>query len=128
MNPNKMTQVSLNLPGVSSWLMLFLFIWLLSTIGLGWLVKSVAIIIGFLILAPVVGFLGLRWWLRRNIVESSCPVCSTESFGLKGTEFHCVRCGELLTTENDKFVRVTPPGTIDVQAVEVNAKVIEEAD
>ncbi|MBE9098701.1 hypothetical protein [Vacuolonema iberomarrocanum] len=128
MNPNRMTQVTFNLPGVGLWLTLFLCIWLLSTIGLGWLVKSVAILIAFLTLAPVIAFIGFRWWLRRNLVDSACPVCSSESVGLKGTEFRCASCGELLKVNQEEFVRVTPPGTIDVQAVEVNAKVIEDGD
>lgn len=128
MNPNRMTRVTFNLPGVGTWITLFLFIWLVSTIGLGWLIKSFAILILFLTLAPVVAFFGFRWWLRRNLVESSCPVCGAESPGLKGTQFRCMNCGEQLKVEQDKFVRVAPPDTIDVQAVEVNAKVIEDGD
>lgn len=128
MNPNKMTSVSFNLPGISSWLLLFLFIWLLSSIGLGWLVKSVFVLLLLLTLAPVIAFFGFRWWLRRNLVESTCPVCQAESIGIKNTQFRCASCGELLKVETDQFERVTPPGTIDVQAVEVNAKVIEDKD
>ncbi|MEO1146921.1 MAG: hypothetical protein AAFY26_15160 [Cyanobacteria bacterium J06638_22] len=128
MDPNRMTRVTFNVPGVGLWLTLFLFIWLLSTIGLGWLVKSVAILLVFLMVVPIIAFLGFRWWLRRNLLESNCPVCSTQLMGLKGTQLRCSSCGELLKVEQEAFVRATPPGTIDVQAVEVNAKVIEETE
>jgi len=129
MNQNNTTRLSFNLSGISFWLTIFAVVWLLGSIGLGWLVKSIAILLVLITLAPIVAFIGFRWWLRRNLVESACPVCSYESVGLNGTQLRCPSCGEPLKVEQGQFMRLTPPGTIDVQAVDVvdvSAKTLED--
>ena len=72
--------------GVRFWLTTMLVFWAFSAIGLGWLVNSFFILIGFITVVPVVAFLGLQ----------------------------CPNCGEPLQEQKNKFVRLTPPGTIDV--------------
>ncbi len=95
-------------------------------IGLGWLVKSFLLLVAFIVIAPVIALLGFRWWVKRNVVEDKCPVCSYEFKGFNRTQFSCPNCGESLKAENSHFCRLTPPGTIDVQAVEVKASVLED--
>lgn len=112
-------KISLKLPAVSNWLVLLLIACVLVSIGLGWVVKSILILVGFLLLTPVVAFFGLQWWLKRNLVEGNCPVCQYELTALNQTQCQCVNCGEPLKVEQGIFSRLTPPGTIDVTAVEV---------
>ena len=126
MNQNSFRSWQFNLSGLRFWLVLFAVIWLLGAIGLGWLVKSVFILLGLLILTPILGFLGFRWWLKRNLVVDQCPVCHYESAGINGTEMRCPSCGEPLHIEKNHFQRVTPPGTVDVQAIDVSVKQIED--
>lgn len=113
----------LSFPRLASWLIPFLVIWLLGSVGLGWLVNSFIILIGLLLLAPVLAFVWFRWWLQRNLVQAQCPVCNYELTALNRTQVQCSNCGELLKVEQGKLNRLTPPGTIDVQAVEVSAQI-----
>ncbi len=126
MNPNSFRSWQFNLSGLRFWLVLFAVIWLLGAIGLGWLVKSVFILLGLLILAPILGFLGFRWWLKRNLVSDQCPVCRNEVAGINGVDMRCPSCGEPLHIDKGHFQRVTPPGTVDVEAIDVSVKQIEE--
>ncbi|NJL37292.1 MAG: hypothetical protein HC899_11525, partial [Leptolyngbyaceae cyanobacterium SM1_4_3] len=64
MNQNSYKNLQLNLSGFSFWLTLFAVVWLLGSIGLGWLVKSFFILIGLLLITPAIAFLGFRWWLQ----------------------------------------------------------------
>jgi len=107
-------------------LTLILTVWLLSAIGLGWLVKSFVILVFFLVTAPIIAFFGFRWWLKRNLIEDKCPVCGYELTGLNQTQMRCPSCSEPLIIEEGRFKRITPPGTIDVQAVEVSAQQLED--
>lgn len=100
--------------------------WLLGSLGLGWLVNSVLIIVGLLLVAPVIAFLGFQWWLKRNLAADKCPVCKFEFTGLNNTQLQCPNCGEPLSVDNKHFHRITPEGTIDVTAVEVPTKLLEE--
>ncbi|MEA5450804.1 hypothetical protein VB780_19645 [Leptolyngbya sp. CCNP1308] len=122
MNPNSSKQVQINFSGLGCWLTLFGVIWLLGAVGLGWLVKSLAVLVVLLLVAPVLGFIGLRFWLRRNLVQASCPVCSTPLTGIKGAETRCLNCGTPLHTELDGFSRVAEEGTIDITAVDVTVE------
>lgn len=115
--------LQLSFPRLASWLIPFLVIWLLGSVGLGWLVNSFIILIGLLLLAPVLAFVWFRWWLQRNLVQAQCPVCNYELTALNRTQIQCSNCGELLKVEQGKLNRLTPPGTIDVQAVEVSAQI-----
>ncbi|MBD2459593.1 hypothetical protein H6G89_00925 [Oscillatoria sp. FACHB-1407] len=126
MNQNSYRNWQLNLSGLSFWLTLMAIAWLLGSIGLGWLVKSFFIVIGFIIIAPILGFLGFRWWLKRNLVEQPCPVCHFELAGINGTQLRCPNCSEPLKVEKGHLHRLTPPGTVDVEAVEVSAQQIED--
>ena len=117
---------SFNLSDFSSVLVPLLIIWLLGSIGLGWLVNSFLILMGLLLISPVIAVFVLRWWVSRNVIADQCPVCSYEFTGLKQTQFQCPNCGETLKIESRKFQRVTPPGTIDVQAVEVSASPLDD--
>jgi hypothetical protein len=94
-------------------------VWLLGAVGLGWIVKSLAVLVVLVLVAPVVGFIGLRFWLRRNLVQGPCPVCSTHLTGIKGTETACLNCGTPLRTGAEGFSRLAEAGTIDVTAVDV---------
>lgn len=126
MNQNQFRGLQINLSGVGFWLVLFLVVWLLGAVGLGWLVKSFFILIGLILIAPVIAFFGFRWWLKKNLVEDQCPVCNFTSVGINNTQLRCPNCGEPLQVEKGHFHRLTPPGTVDVQAIEVNAKQLED--
>lgn len=115
-----------NFSNISRWLTLFAFIWLLGSLGLGWLVKSFFILVVLILIAPVLAFVGFRWWLQSNLVQDRCPVCSHQFSGLNRTQLQCPSCGEPLKVEQSKFHRLTPPGIIDVQAVEVPAQPVED--
>lgn len=125
-NQNSFKTFQLGLADISRLLLPFAIIWLLGAIGLGWLVKSFFILLALLVAAPIVAFIGLRWWLARNLVQAQCPICSQESVSLNRAEFSCPNCGEPLKAENGAFQRLTPPGTIDVDAVEVQPKSLND--
>ncbi len=115
-----------NLAAIRPWLIAITVIWLLGFIGLGWLVKSFFVLIALILLTPVVVFLGLRWWLQRNLTQDQCPVCDYEFVGLNQTQTRCPNCNEPLQIEDRQFQRLTPPGTIEVNAVEVAAQTLED--
>lgn len=123
MNPNYR---SIQISGLRFWLTLLAVVWLLGSIGLGWLVKSFLIVIGIIVITPVLAFLGFRWWLKRNLAVDQCPVCGYESAGINNTQMRCPSCSEPLKVEEGHFLRLTPPGTVDVQAVDVTVKQIED--
>jgi Zn finger protein HypA/HybF involved in hydrogenase expression len=118
--------VSLNESGLGCALTVLLVSLLLGAVGLGWVVNSVLILLALLAVAPILGFLGLRWWMKRNLVESDCPVCGYEFTSFKGSECRCPSCGESLRVIEGKFERISPPNTIDVDAVEVSVQVLED--
>ncbi len=118
--------LQLNLLNLRPWFTLLAVVWLLASLGLGWLVKSLVIIVGLLFLAPIVAFFGFRWWLQRNLVADQCPVCRYEFTGLNNSQLQCPNCGESLLVQNNHFQRFTPEGTIDIKAVEVPAKSLED--
>lgn len=115
-----------NVPGLTCALTVLLSFWLLSAIGLGWLAKSVLILLVCLVTLPAIAFFVFRWWLKRNLVEDNCPVCGYQFTALNQTQMRCPSCSEPLLIEQGDFKRVTPPGTIDVQAVEVSVQQIED--
>lgn len=119
MNFNRSNQIQLNFSGLGCWLTLLGVIWLLGAVGLGWIVKSLAVLVVLVLVTPVLAFLGLRFWLRRNLVQGACPVCATAVTGIKGAETTCLNCGTALRTEADGFSRLAEAGTIDVTAVDV---------
>ena len=123
---NKLLQ--LNTSGLGCWASIILLVFLLTSVGLGWVINGFIIFIGLLFVAPVIAFVGFQWWLKRKLVQAECPVCSYEFTGFQNTEFNCPSCGEALQVEAENFSRITPPGTIDVDAVEVSAKTMNESN
>jgi hypothetical protein len=119
---------SLSWQTIKPWLTTIVVIWLLGFIGLGWLVKSFLFLIGFFTIVPVVAFFGLQWWLTRNLVQGNCPVCQEGLTALKNAQLNCPSCGESLRSAGRTFERISSPGTIDVQAVEVMSQVIDDDD
>jgi len=115
-----------NLSGVGCWLAVLTTFMLLGAVGLGWIVNGLLILVGIAIVTPVIGWFVFRWWLKRNLVEDKCPVCAYEFTGFNQTECQCPNCGESLKVEQGHFNRVTLPGTIDVEAVEVSARQLED--
>jgi hypothetical protein len=114
-------KISFKLPAISNWLVLLGIAWLLASLGLGWIVKSIFILVVFLLITPVIAVFAFQWWLKRNLVEGKCPVCQYELTALNQTQCQCANCGEPLKVEQGQFIRLTPPGTIDVTAVEVSS-------
>ncbi len=126
MNQNSSKGFLINFSALRSWLVFLAVIWLLGTLGLGWLVKSFLVVVGLILIAPVIVFFGVRWWAQRNLVQDQCPVCTYTFAGLNQTQTRCPNCKEPIKIEHQHFVRLTPPGTIDVAAVEVRASTIED--
>ena len=114
-----------NLSHLRPWLTLFAIIWLLGTFGLGWLVNSLLIILGLLFFAPILAFVGFRWWLQRSLVADNCPVCQYQFTGFSGSQSQCPSCGEIIEIKDGKFNRYTPPGTIDVDAIDVSVQKLD---
>lgn len=123
---NKLLQY--NTSGLGCWLTIALVAIFLTSIGLGWAIKGFLVFLACLFIAPIIGFWGLQWWLKRKLIQAQCPVCDYEFTGFKNTEFSCPSCGETLEVAGDRFARMTPPGTIDVDAVEVSVQSIEAED
>lgn len=124
MNQNPKVQFSDS--GLTCLVAFLLIAFLLGSIGLGWLVNGLLIAFLVVLLLPALGWLVFRWWLQRNLVESQCPICRYEFTGFRGTECQCPNCKESLKVEGKQFVRLTPPGTIEVEAVEVQSKTLED--
>ena len=115
-----------NFEKIRPWLTLLAIAWLLASLGLGWLVNSLVIILGLLFFLPVLAFFGFRWWLQKNLVTNNCPVCGYELTGVNNSQVPCANCGEQLLVKNLQFQRFTPEGTIDVTAVEVQAQSLDD--
>ena len=126
MNQDYRKLLKLDFSGVGCWLTVLLTCLLLGSVGLNWVINSIFIIFAIMLLVPVVAWVGLNWWLKRNLVESQCPVCDYTFIGFNERQCQCPNCGEALKVENKMFVRLTPPGTIDVDAVEVEVKQLED--
>ncbi len=128
MNQDSLRLWQASLAGLTRWLIFFAVIWLLGSVGLGWLIDSFLILLGLLIVVPVIAFFGLQWWIKRNLVQDACPVCGFGLTGLNGAELACPSCGEPIKVEAGRFTRLTPPGTVDVSAVEVKVAEVEVLD
>lgn len=117
--------LNINNSGFGCLLSFILIAFLFGSVGLGWVINGFLIFMALLFIAPVIIFWLVRWWLQRNLVEDECPVCHYEFTGFNNIESRCPNCGETLKVENGSFQRITPPGTIDIDAVEVPTKRIE---
>jgi energy-coupling factor transporter transmembrane protein EcfT len=125
-NDNFVKFFQYNNSGLRVFLTLVLIAFLLSSVGLKWVVNGFLVFVGLLIALPVIAWFGMSWWLQRNLIQDNCPVCSYEITGFNKTEFNCPNCGEALKVESGHFQRSTPPGTIDVKAVEVSVQQLED--
>ncbi len=126
MNRDILRSLQLRLPTLRGWLILIGVVWLVGAIGIGRVLGSLLLLIVLFTLLPIVGFLGLQWWVSRNLIQDQCPVCGAEFPGLNHSELNCPNCGEPLKIERSGFVRLTPPGTIEVDAIEVASHVIDD--
>ncbi len=124
MNQN-FNQLQVRFPGLGCWLFVLGAFWLIGAIGIGGLIKSVFAIVLFVVLAPVLAFFALQFWVKRNLVNGSCPVCSQTLAGLKNSKMPCPNCGTELAVTGDGFERSAPEGVIDIQAVDVQASNVQ---
>lgn len=120
--------LNINDSGLGCLLTLVIISLLLSAIGLQWVVNSFLIFIALLLITPILLIWGFRWWLKRNLVEDNCPVCSYNFTGFNNTDCRCPNCGEILTVESGKFIRDIPDGTIEVKAVQISSQSLEEGE
>lgn len=120
--------LKLNTSRLGCWASIILTIFVLTSIGLGWIIKGLFISVALLFIAPIIAFCIFQWWFKRKLVHAPCPVCSYEFTSFENAEFNCPSCGEALQVEAKSFTRITPPGTIDVDAIEVSAKTIKESN
>ena len=105
--------------GLRRLLWIALFVWILGSLGLGWLLKAVGALVVLLIALPIVGVIFGFWWIRKNIAVGECPACGYPVNGVNGSQLACPNCGEGLRVENLQFIRLATEGTIDVMAVDV---------
>ena len=78
-------------------------------------------------LAPARAFLGLQFWVKRNLVEGNCPVCEQSLTGVKSLKIPCPNCGTEVVATADGFDRVATDGVIDVQVVDVQSSSAADA-
>ncbi|MEO0397196.1 MAG: hypothetical protein AAF243_14600 [Cyanobacteria bacterium P01_A01_bin.137] len=121
MAPNGFRQLQLNFSGMGCWLTLAIGFGLVTTVGIGWLLKSLLVLVVLLVSVPIVLIVGSQFWLRRNLVEGACPACSQPLTGFRPIPMSCPNCGVALQAKDGTFVRVTPEGTIDVNVINVDA-------
>lgn len=124
MNQERPT-LQFNWSGISNWLIALAIMGLLASVGLGWLVNSILILIGIAIITPIILVVVAQWWLNRNLIQDSCPVCGHEFMAFNQTQCQCPSCGEPIQIKQGRFTRITPPGTIDVKAVDVSSETLE---
>ncbi|MEB3230806.1 MAG: hypothetical protein VKJ64_07340 [Leptolyngbyaceae bacterium] len=107
--------------GLRFWLTLLLFLWLISSVGLWWLIKSFFILLAVLLLLPIVGVIGFRFWLQRSLIPGNCPVCNQNLVAIRNRNLQCPNCGEPLSATDTTIRRNAPPGIVDVEVVDVSA-------
>ena len=119
MNPNNLKSIQIR--GLGVWLITLLVLFGLGSILPDWFIELSTVLVGLILIAPIAGFFGLRWWLSRNLIQGSCPVCAAPVSAFQSSEVQCQSCGEKLSVKNKEFVRPTPPGTVDVEVVSSQA-------
>ncbi len=112
-------QLQTRFPGLGCWLFAFIAIWVIGAIGITGILKSIFAVILFLILAPVVLSIAVRFWLKRNLVTDRCPVCEQPLVCLKQSKTVCPNCATEVTATGEGLERVAADGVIDVQAVDI---------
>jgi Zn finger protein HypA/HybF involved in hydrogenase expression len=119
---NDWRSIQVRFPGIGCWATLIVIVWLLGSVGLGWIIKSALVLFALILILPVVAFIGLRFWFSRNLIQGACPVCAQPLTGLTVLATACPNCGTALQVTREGFQRTTADGTIDVQAVEVSVQ------
>lgn len=118
MNQN-FNQLQVRFPGLGCWVFILGTAWLLGAIGLSGIVKSIFVLMLFILIAPVLAFFALQFWIKRNLVQGNCPVCEQPLTSLKNLKMPCPNCGTELSVTNEGFERFAADGVIDVQAVDM---------
>lgn len=121
MYPQGSNNYQINFSGIGCWLTVIAIAWLLGAVGLGWLVKSIAVLFVLILAAPILAFIGFRWWLNRNLIEDTCPVCETPLAGFNNSQTVCPNCRTPLQVNRQGFERYTSDGTVEVNAVDVTS-------
>ncbi|MEL7141463.1 MAG: hypothetical protein AAGM27_04170 [Cyanobacteria bacterium J06554_3] len=124
MNQN-FNQLQVRFPGLGCWVFALIAFWVLGAIGIKGVLGSIAVLILFLVLAPVLAFAALQFWIKRNLVKGNCPVCDQPLTGLNNTQLTCSNCATEVSATADGFERVASEGVIDVQAVDVPAVAVQ---
>lgn len=119
--------IQFNSSGLGCFLTFILIAGLLTSVGLGWLVNGFIILLLMIPVAIALGIFGFQWWLKRNIVEDACPVCSHRFTGLNNSIARCPSCGEVVQIVDKSFQRQTQAGTVDVAVVDAVDVSAEEA-
>lgn len=124
MNQN-FNQMRVRFPGLGCWIFVLGSVWLLGAIGLSGIVKSIFALVLFLMLTPVIVLIVARFWIKKNLVEGSCPVCNQSLTSLKSVKLSCPNCATQLMTTTEDFERFSPEGVIDVQAVDIQSSSVD---
>ncbi|MEL6160464.1 MAG: hypothetical protein AAFQ40_14035 [Cyanobacteria bacterium J06623_5] len=124
MNQN-FNQLQVRFPGLGCWVFILIAAWVLGAIGITGILKSIFAVALFLVLAPVLAFAALQFWIRRNLVEGNCPVCEQPLTSLKNLKMPCPNCGTEVTVTAEGFQRTAAEGVIDIQAVDVQSSTVE---
>ncbi|MEM9087843.1 MAG: hypothetical protein AAGC93_03770 [Cyanobacteria bacterium P01_F01_bin.53] len=127
MNQN-FNQLQVRFPGLGCWVFILGSAWLIGAIGLTGIIKASLVVILLLFLAPVMAFLALQFWVKRNLIEGNCPACEQSLTGLKNSKMPCVSCGTELSVTSEGFERFASDGVIDVQAVDIQASTVDLSD
>lgn len=106
--------------GARFWINFLIIVTLVSALGLGWVIKSLLFFLLLLFLLPIGCVIALQIWLKTRLVTAPCPICGQVSTAIKAQPFNCPNCGEPLEVSGQQFVRLTPPGTIDVEVQSVD--------
>lgn len=120
MGPNQFKSFEWRTSGLGIWVVMLLVLVLVGSLVPDWLINTILIIMGLVFLAPILAFVGLRWWLQRSVIQGNCPVCDYPLSSLKQLQVQCPSCGELLKVNSGRYERMTPPGTVDVEVIDVS--------
>ncbi|MEL6816137.1 MAG: hypothetical protein AAFP03_15215, partial [Cyanobacteria bacterium J06598_3] len=112
-------QLQVRFPGLGCWIFVLIAFWVVGAIGITGILKSIFALVLFLVLAPVLAFFGLQFWIKRNLIQGNCPVCEQPLTSLKTVDIACPNCGTQVTVGDNGFERVAGEGVIDIQAMDV---------
>ncbi len=115
----RFNQLQVRFPGLGCWLFAFIAIWVIGAIGITGILKSIFAVVLFLILAPVLLSIAVRFWLKRNLVTGNCPVCEQSLVCIRQSKTICPNCATEVTATDDGLERVAADGVIDIQAVDI---------